>query len=322
MFGAVPSTWATIKALVDAGERLQYVLQNASDPEAYDLVLANGAIRHHYEMVDDDADFTEFKDDYYPDANKPASPKTKDGRPFQSVDQFPKGTKVTFSGQADDFANGLVGNGVAMKTKFDTAANSEFTLQFVEPVYLAGGRVSWLNAEYGDFFCFAVKAPASPCTSNTGAGAYDKYDVGGGLNMFIPNGTVTGDWDLNLTECHPNLSTSEVTFQVTKVTPVPSSAGFFDMDITTGAVTLNPTQTGAFNLFDADVVMIHHVNKIHMMGDAERTIQGEYKTETMWPHWQMDVTVHKDAGVTGTDLEFTAELYMSRRQTVPGRPPL
>lgn len=213
-------------------------------------------------------------------------PETIDGKPLQTINMFPEGVFAQFNGSADDVANGLKHGGSRFHVSSSAIETASLEWQFITPLWLAGGAISSAGHNPNDHLSYLVKAPASPATNNPGAGAYDKFPIGGGANMFIPNATATGDWDLNLTE----KLNANVAF--TKVSPVPAAQGdgFFDYDFTTEAVTLNAGQKGNCNLFDVELTIARYINKMTL--SHENLTVTSIVSQIMFPHWVHRVEIN------------------------------
>ena len=217
------------------------------------------------------------------------APKTDDDRPYYAPNLFPLGALTDFRGVADDVTNGVERAGSLFTLTTSSAEDVNLEFQFIKYGYIAGGHIQYKGAVLGDYVSYAIHSPATVGTENTGAGAYDKYQVGAGAYMYIPNATTTGDWDLNLTE----KLNANVDF--TKVAPVPAPAGdgFFDWNEVTEAVTLNALQKGKYNLFDFDVTLGRFVNNVPLLGDDHFPLTvPAVKPVKLLPHWHHKVTLH------------------------------
>ena len=230
--------------------------------------------------------------------------RTSDNRMYSAPNLFPIGYLTQFVGVADDVTNGVEGEGNLLTLSSEEVETAELDFQFIKKFYLAGGSASWKGAVVGDWIKFELHAPATPGISNEGAGAYDKYPIGGGINLFIPNATTEGDWDLNLTE----KLNSNVDF--TKVVPVPAAGGntgFFDWDQDTGAVTLNTEQKGRYNLFDSIMPMHEFVKKVPLLGDSvEPFTVPAVKPYLCLPHWHIKLSAYNS---TVKRLDVAAFIY-------------
>jgi hypothetical protein len=160
--------------------------------------------------------------------------------------RLPPGYTVYPTGIADALQASGYRAGTALK--FD-ANNKVRRFQMLNHWYGIGGRAIWEGADLDDYLNGFLKAPATSHGVNT-AGDFNKYAVGGGINMFTPAAPGAGAWSLSLTEKHTGT-------QVLKCVPVPSSTGtgFFDYDSQTNVIAVNATQTGGYNLFDTELTL-------------------------------------------------------------------
>lgn len=230
-------------------------------------------------------------------------PMGSDNRPFIAPNMFPLGHLTQFTGVADDIENGVAAAGDLLVMESSVVEEKTLDVQFLSKFYLAGGAASWKGCVAGDWVNFSLHAPATVGSSNPGAGVYDKFALGAGMNMYIPNATQQGGWDLDLTE----KLNENVAF--TKATPVPAPGqdGFFDYEPDTNVLTLNVTQTGRYNLFDFDVPMHTFVQKVPMIGDSlELFTVPAVKPYLCLPHWHVTITISNS---TEKNVEFGAMLY-------------
>lgn len=222
--------------------------------------------------------------------------RTADGKQFVAPSTFNKNLGVYFCNRGDDVDNNLRLRGPFLKLSKTDEGDAEFIWQYIDPVYISGGMLVYENALFGDYIRYQIIAPASPCTNNPGAGIYDKVPNGEGGNLFVPNATQQGDWDLNLAEKLNN----NVNF--TKVTPIQvnDNTGFFDYDITTQAVVLNTSQTGNCHLFDADYILTEFVNDVHVIGSREKSflVPASFAARELYPHWKHKVMIHRSGNGT------------------------
>lgn len=236
-------------------------------------------------------------------------PRAEDGKQYYTPDLFPLGNFAVHVGCGDDVANGVRGAGPLCVLSRNTEGSSSLEYQFIDVTLLAGGSLYRVAGEIGDYVDFSVIAPATVGAANAGAGAYDKYAVGGGLNMFIPNATTEGDWDLNLTES----LNANVAF--TKVVPVPAGGtGFFDYDVATNTCSLNPLQEGEYNLFDAALDLTWHVRKAPLLGEGKMcSTVAAVKPAKVLPHWKFKTTITHGGGSNA--LQVSWKLFMGRKIT-------
>lgn len=241
------------------------------------------------------------------------TPSTTDGRQIILPSTMGDAQEVQFPGSGDDITNGARLGGTDFKCTLTSTGSTTVEFQFMEWISIGGGSARYTGALIGDYLHYDAYAPATAGTSNPGAGAYDKYNLGGPCNLYIPNGTTTGDWDLNLTEKH----NANVVF--TKVVPVPASNkdGWFDWDSDTYAVTLNANQKGGYNLFDFEIHLTRIIHKGWMLGDGmdEYIVPSGYGSKVLLPHYTHKVTVNK-ASDTGT-LDVVWTVFVGRKTTTP-----
>jgi hypothetical protein len=230
-----------------------------------------------------------------------------DGKHVYIPDRFLEGLQTNWVGCDDDITNGTRFGGSMFKLSTSSAEEVTRECRFFEFVHLAGARAFCVTgAKADDWIRFLIYAPATAGTSNEGAGAYDKYAIGGGINMFIPNATTEGDWDLNLTEKY----NANVDF--TKVVPVPSAdnTGYFDADPIANTITLNAGGNGNCNLFDSAInlsnkVYKHHIYDSVLMDFTDFAVQ----TKAFFPHWICKVFLNNSAASLIT---LVWDLYIAR----------
>ena len=230
-------------------------------------------------------------------------PSSNDSRPFVAPTMFPVSYMAQFTGVSDDIVNGVVAAGDPITVSSTTVEVALIEVQFISKYRLAGGEAVWKGATIGDWVSFSLAAPGTTGTSNSGAGVYDKYALGAGMNMYIPNATQTGDWDIDLDEKF----NSNVDF--TKAVPVPALSldGFFDWDMDTGVLTLNASKEGRYNLFDFELPLRTFVQKVPLIGESSQMFTvPAIKPYMCLPHWHVHLTVNNSSEKT---LDFGAFLY-------------
>lgn len=175
--------------------------------------------------------------------------------------------------------------------------------------YLAGGEFFPNSGSFGDKVNYKIIAPSSKSIEslNPGAGAFDTYNLGfPGVNMYVPNPTMSGQYDLDLdAKLNANVS-------FTKAVPIPATNGdgFFDYDHDTNILTVNPYQTGGYNLFDFPMdlqrfiinVPVPNVHSVNLTVPAIRP-------KKILPHWIHQVDLHRDSPGT---VEISWFIYIGR----------
>ena len=235
----------------------------------------------------------------------------EDGKQYVSPDLFPTGYFLVYSGSGDDITNGVKWAGPRFKSSTSEAGTDTVEWQYMEHTLLAGGSVYRMDGGIDDYIDMEINAPATAGSSNPGAGAYDKYAVGGGINIFVPNATNEGDWDINLTE------TLNANVAFTKAVPVPASGGntgWFDYNEDTNVLTFNALHKGGYNLFDAVIPLSHHVSKAPLLGEGKAcTAIAAVKPVLALPHWTFKVVVTHGAGANV--LQTVWKLLIGRKST-------
>jgi hypothetical protein len=219
--------------------------------------------------------------------------------------------EVQFASAGDDITNGVRCGGNHLHLKTTTQGLTTVEWQFMEWVSVSGGRVKHYNATFGDNFSYEIIAPATVGTSNPGSGWFDKINLGSSCNIYVPNPTQTGDWDLNLTE------KINVNVDITKVVPVPAAAkdGYFDWDQDTYEVTLNTAGKGGYYLFDFDITLTRIINVHHIIGDGicDFIVPASYGAKMLLPHYIHKLILDKYDNVT--ELTLLWELFLGRLAT-------
>lgn len=220
-------------------------------------------------------------------------PVTSDGKPIFLPQLFPGDVIPLFLGCADDPITGIRFGGTRFAVATSLAEDVVVEWQFIEWVYLAGGNVWATGQDVNDWISYEMSAPATVGTSNPGAGGFNKVTVAAGVNLYVP--AVNGNWDLNLTE----KLNANVGF--TKVVPVPSEdvegngTGFFDWSADTEVVTLNIEQKGHFNLFDVEIKLAKHVQKVPLLGGHVDFTVPATKPKRILAHWKNKAIIHNDS---------------------------
>ena len=240
-----------------------------------------------------------------------AAPVAKDGRRIQIASAIGDDQDVQYTGAGDNIVTGARLVGQDFRSAIEEISLITVDWQFMEWIEITGGRVRNVGSTDGDFYHYDIYAPATTGVSNPGAGAFDKYNLGGPNNMFVPNPTNEGDWDVDIAEKH----NANVVF--TKAVPVIAKAkdGYFDWDPVTYALTVNATGTGKYYLFDFEVALIRVINKHWMVPGTldEFLAPAAYAAKKLLPQYIHQMTINKSAEAVSTYLYW--ELLLGRADT-------
>ena len=238
-------------------------------------------------------------------------PTTSDGRQIFLPSTIGDDEDVQFTGRGDDVDNGDRFEGTKFWTTVTASGEVSIEWQFIEWVDLNGGGIHYHGANIGDYVHYEVYSVTTSGTNNPGAGDYNKYNLGGPYNMFIPAVPGTGDWDLDLE------STLNENVSITTVVPVPADgAGYFDWDEDTGAVTVNTDGTGNYHLFDFPITLTRIINHFPLMGDCQDSfiVPASYGAKKLLPHYKHRITIyHGDE----SNLDVCWWLFLGRNSTQP-----
>jgi hypothetical protein len=172
------------------------------------------------------------------------APEEVDGKLLVTPTPSPgKGWKTYYSSNGDHATNGR-GKGAQFRLSLAGADSGQADITFNEPVWLHDGELSWYDAAdtnstsvwtHDDWFSVSTILPATTPVSNPGAGNCNLVPVGGG-NIIVP-AAGNGSHDIDLATAVP--------------VPSQDETGYYDADLTSGAVTISATPGAAkFNLFD------------------------------------------------------------------------
>jgi hypothetical protein len=241
--------------------------------------------------VQNDADLATFNSVVFPLCNKTIELKTPDGRQNVAPNAFPSWVALFFTGRGDDPVSGTVGAGPNFMMGSDTAGDTVVEWQFIDMVYMLGGIINFTGSQLGDYVDYMVYAPGT--VTGSGSQQVNLVNVGPG-NIIVPS-------------AGPGMTTIDLT----NVVPVPNETqtGFWTWSapqVGGGTVTPNPTQTGAFDLYDFTVPLAHLANQLPLVGD-NRTIEILVESVTskqLLPQWLHVASVH-NAGHAGLRVGWT-----------------
>jgi hypothetical protein len=157
-------TWTDFKALATE-KGLQTLMQYVTKGNDYKIFFIDGQVQFIC-FVDNstvNADRTDFETNYKPNANKPLSSYSQEGKPNVIASSRPNNTETYFTTCGDGVAT--IGDGKRMEWDFsnsddEVTAPSGFKrkrmdLTFIDSIYVKEGTVYFHNAPkgcYGDFY--------------------------------------------------------------------------------------------------------------------------------------------------------------------------
>jgi hypothetical protein len=218
-------------------------------------------------------------------------PREVDKKPVMVMSPATEGTFTWLSSRGDDLnpASGTGrGEGEQAFLEWDGTEDpwpetKEVELQFMEPIELHDGHVSWSEAwGFEDKWSLLVRMPATVTAPNGGGtGNCNLVDLGG-YNLIEPaDGDGTHDVDLDA------------------AVPVPGEDGYWDVDERwSGTITPNPEAEGKFHLFDVQIEMSFCKNMD--CGDAMRRWDLDaYKAEWISKRWRLVFSATKQTSGAG-----------------------
>jgi len=225
-------------------------------------------------------------------------PQTDGKTPIFQPSVIPAGTYFYGTGAFDNPTTGKIGEGDQLAMKTDGTANNEEVLEgrFITWVYIVGGRLVVFDGNYDDWLSLAIVSPASVPEDRTGTsdGNANKVSVGP-FNIILP-AAGDGDWNvdgsaLEVGEINQSLS------PVPAFTAAGDPNGWWNWDPTASpSLTPNLTGTGAYNLFDAEIILGRQANR-YPLSNGDVTPAASIKAKKILPHWLWRFTLKRGASL-------------------------
>lgn len=225
------------------------------------------------------------------------NPMTPDNRKIVAINRIPAGYTVYPTGKGDDPDAGLrQGNELILD-----ANNKTKSFRLNSHWYGIGGRVIWEGSDLSDSLQAFLKCPATVGVNQ--AGDFNKVATGLGFNVFVPSSPGAGAWDLDLEETFSSCS-------ALKCTPVPAAGnnGFFDYDSDTNVLSVNYSQEGGFNLYDATIPIFCFAYKVwgRKSDGAESSLEiPDVVGKLLYNNWiiEFELVTEKTSGIkVGIDM--------------------
>jgi len=192
--------------------------------------------------------------------------------------------------------------GEQFKLTRSTAGDSDVSWQYRDPVWMAGGELTYQGAVLGDHVSFCVYAPATPVTASDGGntGNCNVYD-----GVIVP-AAGNGAYNVDLDDCHP--------------VPTPAQDGYWDYALPAtmkfgGTTTLSATPGAAsYHLIAARFDLTRFVAKELLLG-AGRTVYepSNINASLCLPEWRFECVIHNEGG--GHQFDAVWRVLVSRYWT-------
>lgn len=281
-----------------------YTIWGYDGPEVHLCTIWQGDVPEHvvasgYTQIQNDLDKAAFEYGALPFCNSSVEgPREADKKPVVTVSPATEGWLTWVTGRKDQIPpdNGTTGRGLGeqISVTFTTsdAANTTktFDIQFLEPMEIHDGQVSWSpvsSFEFRDTFSLKVVIPATePGVNVTSTGNCNKIEIypNSGMHVIIP-AAGDGAWDLNMSDAHPVWDKT--------------NSAYWNADYITGEVTpsLSPG-TAAYNLFDFDAhgYLLKSIGMGNPLGLFDVDV---YKSEWFHPTWILRLEVTKTSPANG-----------------------
>lgn len=236
-------------------------------------------------------------------------PKAVDGKPYVLPNIFPGEVLLNFTGSSDALSPPARFGGTLFGLEKAGVGDAEFTVDFLDGIYLAGGHIEWEGGSAGSTVKMELQAPASTVSNPVpaGTGNCDLVATGYGFNIIMPAAPGTG------------------AKQIAVPSPVPSTddetnaqTGYWNYSepwVGKGTVVAGAPGASKYNLFDAPLKLAHFCT-LHLMRDsgARDMIAPAIKPKWILPEWKLKVSIHNaDANKT---LKLVWDLLVARRKSV------
>lgn len=240
-----------------------------------------------------------------------AAPRTRDGRIIMLPSTIGDEDDVQFTGSGDDVTNGTRFGGTVFAQNVTSQGTNTYEWQFIERVDVSGGGVHCHGGNVNDYLHYEIYAPETAATET--AGDFDKYNLGGPYNMFVPANPGEGAWDIDLEETY----NANVSFL--KVVPVPANgSGFFDYDCCDNTISVNYAGTGNANLFDFQITLTRIINRFCIMGEeCNQTfiVPASYGAKRLAAQYKHKVIIYASDASPNIDIAWW--LFLGRGCTQP-----
>ena len=191
--------WPEFKKWLDgtyASLRYTWVDEGA----AYQVAAPDGQITRICSFNKDSEESADFEDGW--DLNEVLQTTNRDGRQIVQPVTLGKGEWHYWHGEGDDVTSDpqTVGGGTAFEATATSIGDVPVEWEYCDPVWIAGGTLTFQGAVMRDKVTFVIYAPATPLTPNGGGTGNCNVVFG----VIVPAaGGNTGAYDVDLTTCNP-----------------------------------------------------------------------------------------------------------------------
>lgn len=257
-----------------------------------------------YTQEQNDADLADFTTNYQAGCNWSVAPKGSDGTPAMLPCLFPNGVYLYLCGAGDGAS--ARGAGESFVLSSDTAEDKTFEWSYLDWVLLAGGGMSHLGGQAGDYSTMEVIAPATPVVPNAGGtGNCNLVDPGVGAAILVVPAAGNGAYDVDLDVAVPVPSWDVVSG---------ACSGFYEWNQPNtgkGTISVGLPQASHFNLFVVELTLIRFCNRMPLLGSGMLDFNiPAVEPKMILPHWKGRVTLHNHghAGLVGAWYLTTARM--------------
>lgn len=236
------------------------------------------------------------------------APVAADGKPYVLPNSFPGEVLLNFAGISDELSPPTRFGGDLFGISQVGVGTTEFIVDFLDGVFLAGGHVDWDGGSWGSSIQMNLWAPATttkaPVVANQGN--CNKVPTGLGFNILVP-AAGDGVYDLDVPVPIPAYE-DETNAQM-------GYWGYSEPWVGRGTVSPAATPVEKYNLFDAPLELAHFTVLHLFLETGQRDlIAPAIKPKWILPEWKIKIALNNVAG--NKTLRAGWDLLVARRKTI------
>jgi len=245
-------------------------------------------------------DLADWEANYEANANGPTKPRDYDGK--DKVQPVTLSTNQWHYWHSIGDTASTLRAGEQFKLSRSTDGDSDVSWQYRDPVWMAGGEITYKNAQLGDYVSFCVYAPATPVTASSGGNT-------GNCNVYygvIVPAAGNGAYNVDLDEAYP--------------VPAPSEDGYWDYALPAtmqfgGTLSISGSPGAAkFHLITQRFDLTRFVAQELLLGDGQRAYEPQNINASLClPEWRFECVLHNEGG--GHQLDAVWRVLVSRYWT-------